>query len=162
LPFQDLSNYVSYRNLLCRITQPYYTRFKSIKNTEWISQEMTRFIFSQYLRVIFVSTSIFSIAWQNSPKSINRSLLPHSRITYNEFITCFQESWMYKTWFFFQGICRLCWSVVTYKLIFIDYKIIFFVQITEEWINMSKKCGGLGSNEFQLKWRFGTHGNWKN
>ena len=22
--------------------------------------------------------------------------------------------------------------------------------------------GGLGSNEFHIKWRFGTHGSWKN
>ena len=25
-----------------------------------------------------------------------------------------------------------------------------------------QKMWGLDSNEFQLKWRFGTHGNWKN
>ena len=29
-------------------------------------------------------------------------------------------------------------------------------------IIMHEKCGRPDSNEFQLKWRFGTHGNWKN
>ena len=31
-----------------------------------------------------------------------------------------------------------------------------------EWIIMHEKCGRPDSNGFQLKWRFGTHGNWKN
>ena len=31
-----------------------------------------------------------------------------------------------------------------------------------KWIIMREKCGRPDSNKFQLKWRFGTHGNWKN
>ena len=31
-----------------------------------------------------------------------------------------------------------------------------------KWIIMNEKCGRLDSNEFQLKWRFGIHGNRKN
>ena len=31
-----------------------------------------------------------------------------------------------------------------------------------KWIIMHEKCGRPDSNGFQLKWRFGTHGNWKN
>ena len=31
-----------------------------------------------------------------------------------------------------------------------------------EWIIMREKCRRPDSNGFQLKWRFGTHGNWKN
>ena len=30
-----------------------------------------------------------------------------------------------------------------------------------KWIIMLEKCGRPDSNEFQLKWRFGIHGNWK-
>ena len=30
-----------------------------------------------------------------------------------------------------------------------------------KWIIMHEKCGRPDSNEFQLKWRFGTHGNCK-
>ena len=31
---------------------------------------------------------------------------------YNEFITCFYESWFYETWTFFHEICRLLWSIL--------------------------------------------------
>ena len=31
-----------------------------------------------------------------------------------------------------------------------------------KWIIMHEKCGRPDSNGFQLKWRFGTNGNWKN
>ena len=31
-----------------------------------------------------------------------------------------------------------------------------------KWIIMHEKCGRPDSNGFQVKWRFGTHGNWKN
>ena len=31
-----------------------------------------------------------------------------------------------------------------------------------KWIIMHEKCERPDSNGFQLKWRFGTHGNWKN
>jgi hypothetical protein len=31
-----------------------------------------------------------------------------------------------------------------------------------KWFIMHEKCGRPDSNGFQLKWRFGTHGNWKN
>ena len=47
----------------------------------------------------------------------------------------------------------------------IQFLTIFGVLLTHgsyKWIIMHKKCGRPDSNGFQLKWRFGTHGNWKN
>ena len=38
----------------------------------------------------------------------------------------------------------------------------FYLQGSYRWIIMHEKCGHPDSNGFQLKWRFGTHGNWKN
>ena len=31
-----------------------------------------------------------------------------------------------------------------------------------KWIIMNEKYGRTDSNGFQLKWKFGNHGNWKN
>ena len=31
-----------------------------------------------------------------------------------------------------------------------------------ELLYIPQKCGGIGSNGFHIKWKIGTHGNWKN
>ena len=38
----------------------------------------------------------------------------------------------------------------------------FIVHGSYKWIIMHEKCGRPDSNGFQLKWRLGTHGHWKN
>ena len=38
----------------------------------------------------------------------------------------------------------------------------YLIVLTRYWNNIPKKCGGLSSNGFHIKWIIGTHGNWKN
>ena len=62
-----------------------------------------------------------AIPWKSirSPKALVKLSSPSKSTkttevspTYNEFITCFHESWIYETWIFFHEICLSLWSVL--------------------------------------------------
>ena len=56
----------------------------------------------------------------------------------------------------------LCYMLFLPKIAVIALACINLTQHgSYKWVIMHEKCGRPDSNEFQLKWRFGTHGNWK-
>ena len=54
------------------------------------------------------------------------------------------------------------WAVVIAKFRAIAIALLSPLTMAKIELLYIKKCGGIGSNGFHIKWIIGTHGNWKN
>ena len=74
------------------------------------------------------------------PNTSSSSRLSGS-LSYNKFITCFHEFWIYKTWSFFHKFCCWPWSVLNvFSFKIIRCKLSFLTHITHSWALAGPNC----------------------